>query len=346
MVGYPFDTVKVHIQTQDFRNPQYRGTLDCFKSIIAKESVRGLYRGLSSPLAGVSIVNAIVFGVYGNVQRHSADPGSIRTHFLAGSVAGLVQSFVCSPMELAKTQLQVQNPRVAGLKFRGPSQCLSYIYSSEGVRGVYKGLGATVLRDIPGFATYFASYEMMMRMRENPGIFHTLMAGGFAGMISWCFTIPMDVIKSRLQVDGMLATAPKYNGFVDCLRKSYHEEGLSCFTRGLGPTMLRSFPMNAVCFLVVSTTLKYSEQMKYSQTHIRSQHKETQDNQKHKRVLQGLLHIGSAFSEAIFHSEIIEMANELYKINDEKPCPNANETVLQFNFHPKMDGNISNEWKI
>ncbi|EFN76176.1 Mitochondrial carnitine/acylcarnitine carrier protein CACL [Harpegnathos saltator] len=38
VVGYPLDTVKVHMQTQDCRNPKYRGTWDCFRTILAKES--------------------------------------------------------------------------------------------------------------------------------------------------------------------------------------------------------------------------------------------------------------------------------------------------------------------
>lgn len=39
VVGYPLDTVKVHMQTQDCRNPKYRGTWDCFRTILANESV-------------------------------------------------------------------------------------------------------------------------------------------------------------------------------------------------------------------------------------------------------------------------------------------------------------------
>lgn len=39
VVGYPFDTIKVHIQTQDHRNPKYRGTWHCFRTLVARESV-------------------------------------------------------------------------------------------------------------------------------------------------------------------------------------------------------------------------------------------------------------------------------------------------------------------
>ena len=59
-------------------------------------------------MASVAVINAMIFGVYGNVQRRLGDPESLTTHALAGSVAGLVQSFVCSPMELVKTLIQIQ----------------------------------------------------------------------------------------------------------------------------------------------------------------------------------------------------------------------------------------------
>jgi solute carrier family 25 (mitochondrial carnitine/acylcarnitine transporter), member 20/29 len=150
LVGHPFDTVKVHLQTQDYKNPLYRGTYDCLKKIIQKESVRGLYRGISSPLASISVLNAIVFGVYGNVQRKTSDPDSLFAHFCAGSAAGLSQTFICSPMELVKTRLQIQNNHKTSIKHDGPVACLKHIWRHEGHRGVFKGLGITAFRDVPG----------------------------------------------------------------------------------------------------------------------------------------------------------------------------------------------------
>lgn len=142
------DTVKVHLQTQSHVNPVYRGTFDCLKKIIIKDSVRGLYRGMSSPMGGVAVVNAIIFGVYGNVQRRTQHPDSIYSHFIAGSAAGFVQSIICSPMELVKTRLQLQSANT--VKYKGPIDCLNSIWKTSGVRGVFSGLGITVIRDVPG----------------------------------------------------------------------------------------------------------------------------------------------------------------------------------------------------
>ena len=60
-------------------------------------------------MAGVALINGIIFGVYGNIQRRMDDPTSLRSHALAGALAGLSQSVISSPMELIKTRIQVQS---------------------------------------------------------------------------------------------------------------------------------------------------------------------------------------------------------------------------------------------
>lgn len=138
------------LQTQDFRNPLYRGTYDCLKKIIQKESIGGLYRGISSPLASISVLNAVVFGVYGNVQRKTSEPDSLFSHFLAGSAAGLSQTLIASPMELVKSRVQIQNGIPNAIIHKSPFDCLKHVWRHEGRRGVFKGLGITIARDVPG----------------------------------------------------------------------------------------------------------------------------------------------------------------------------------------------------
>jgi hypothetical protein len=46
---------------------------------------------MSSPLAGVAAINAITFGVYGNVLRRMEDPTSVASVMTAGAAAGLIQ---------------------------------------------------------------------------------------------------------------------------------------------------------------------------------------------------------------------------------------------------------------
>lgn len=67
-----------------------------------------IYLIIQRHILGVAGINAIVFGVYGNTQRYMQDSDSLKTHAFAGAAAGFVQSFICSPMELAKTTMQVR----------------------------------------------------------------------------------------------------------------------------------------------------------------------------------------------------------------------------------------------
>ncbi|XP_030246469.1 mitochondrial basic amino acids transporter [Drosophila navojoa] len=256
LVGHPFDTVKVHLQTDDPKNPKYKGTLHCMKTILLVDNIRGLYRGISSPMMGIGLVNAIVFGVYGNVQKLSENPNSLITHFNAGVMAGIAQSFICSPMELAKTRLQLSKYIDNQPKFKGPIDCLLYVQKTEGIRGTFKGLWATVLRDIPGFASYFVSYEFLMQLKEKPSVPYVLVAGGCAGMASWLACYPIDVVKTHMQSDA-LGKRAKYNGLVDCAINNYKKEGIPFFFRGLNSTLVRAFPMNAACFFVVAWVLDF-----------------------------------------------------------------------------------------
>ncbi|XP_054005038.1 mitochondrial basic amino acids transporter-like isoform X1 [Hylaeus anthracinus] len=250
VVGYPLDTIKVHMQTQDYRNPKYKGNWDCFRSILAKESVVGLYRGMSSPMAGVGLVNAIIFGVYGQTQKHIPNPDSLFAHFIAGTLAGIAQTPICSPIELTKTRMQLQ---VSSTRFSGPLQCLKHTYKYEGIRGVFRGLGITFLREAPSFGIYFTTYEALTKTSENKPVSTgcMLLAGGLAGSASWMITYPLDVVKSRIQAD-----SKRYAGMLDCLKQSVKAEGYSCLYRGLGSTILRAFPTNAVTFAVVAWTFR------------------------------------------------------------------------------------------
>ncbi|XP_052129765.1 mitochondrial basic amino acids transporter [Frankliniella occidentalis] len=259
LVGHPFDTIKVRLQTQDPARPRYAGTLHCLRTMVAEESVRGLYKGVTSPLAGVSLVNALVFGVYGNVQRQldAASPGSsssLACHALAGGAAGAVQSVACSPVELAKTRLQLQADGAA-VQYKGPVDCLQQMFRTEGVRGVYRGFWPTLAREVPAFSVYFASYEWMTRGDAQVPTWRLLLAGGLAGTFSWVLTYPVDVVKSRVQADG-LHGAPRYRGALHCLSASMAAEGPGFLFRGLSSTILRAFPTNAATFAVVAWTMR------------------------------------------------------------------------------------------
>ncbi|XP_069946856.1 mitochondrial basic amino acids transporter isoform X2 [Cherax quadricarinatus] len=232
---------------------------------------------MSSPMAGVALVNAIVFGVHGNMTKHLHDPDSLRSQLVCGAVAGFFQSFVSSPMELVKTRVQLQTEMSATsvktlsvaasssttinncATYTSPLDCLKKIYTTEGWRGLFRGQFITIARDVPGIASYFLIYEYLTRSWASSdnsiSPLAVLAGGGFAGALSWVVSYPMDVVKSRLQADGV-GGINKYKGIMHCTKASIAEEGLGVMFRGLNSSLLRAFPTNAATFAVVTWTLQ------------------------------------------------------------------------------------------
>jgi len=61
-IEYPFDTVKVRLQSQPDGLPlRYTGPLDCFKQSWKRDGVAGLYRGISAPLVGAAVETSCLF---------------------------------------------------------------------------------------------------------------------------------------------------------------------------------------------------------------------------------------------------------------------------------------------
>lgn len=139
----------------------------------------------------------------------------------------------------------------------GPWDCLRRIYASEGTRGIFRGLSLTIFREVPSFGTYFFTYEFLTRSDTPVSTWTMMLGGGFAGMASWLISYPVDVLKTRIQMDGSDGIkGNKYEGLTDCYKKSVAREGYKFLFRGLVPTLVRAFPVNAACFTVVTWSMR------------------------------------------------------------------------------------------
>ncbi|KAM3617459.1 uncharacterized protein V6R79_006489 [Siganus canaliculatus] len=213
---------------------------------------------MAFPVLTTGLVNSVVFGSYSNAldfltqsqHRYSSQsrPASAAQVFTAGCFSGLVQVFVCAPIDLVKVRLQGQT---TADRYRGPIHCVTVILREEGPRGLFRGGLALALRDVPCYGLYFLPYEVtrkaLTETGKEPGTFAILIAGGVAGVITWAFATPMDVVKARLQMSG--AGGQEYSGVRHCIRASVREEGVRVFFKGLLLNSVRAFPVNAVTFL-------------------------------------------------------------------------------------------------
>uniref|UniRef100_G3UC24 Solute carrier family 25 member 48 n=1 Tax=Loxodonta africana TaxID=9785 RepID=G3UC24_LOXAF len=281
IVGHPLDTVKTRLQA----GGGLWNTLSCIRMVYKKgRRVFGFFKGMSFPLASIAVYNSVVFGVFSNTQRFlsqrrcrelEASPShTLSDLLLASMVAGVVSVGLGGPVDLIKIRLQMQTqpfreanqhlkPRAVALggqpAYHGPVHCMATIVRSEGLPGLYRGASAMLLRDVPGYCLYFIPYVFLNEWITpeacaGPSPCAVWLAGGMAGAISWGTATPMDVVKSRLQADGVYFS--KYKGVLDCISQSYREEGLKVFFRGITVNAVRGFPMSAAMFLGYELSLQ------------------------------------------------------------------------------------------
>jgi hypothetical protein len=115
IVGHPFDTIKVKLQSQPTPSPgqlpKYSGAIDAVKQTIAAERPRGLYKGMGAPLATVAAFNALLFAVRGQMEAllrtEPSVPLTPKQQVVAGAGAGFAVSFLACPTELIKCRSDV-----------------------------------------------------------------------------------------------------------------------------------------------------------------------------------------------------------------------------------------------
>ncbi|XP_076680660.1 carnitine/acylcarnitine carrier protein colt, mitochondrial isoform X1 [Andrena cerasifolii] len=257
VAGHPLDTIKVRLQTMPVVGPNvvplYSGTIDCARKTVTKEGIRGLYKGMGAPLCGVAPIFAISFYGFGLgkqlIKKTDDEQLSALKLFYAGAFSGIFTTIIMAPGERIKCLLQIQHAD-AKPKYKGPVDCVKQLYREGGIRSIFKGTCATLLRDIPASGMYFMTYECLKRWMtpegEKLGILPTILAGGSAGIANWIVGVPPDVLKSRLQ------SAPEgtfKRGIRDVFIDLMKNEGPRALYKGCAPVMLRAFPANAACFL-------------------------------------------------------------------------------------------------
>jgi len=183
--------------------------------------------------------------------------------FMCGAAAGTAQALVICPMEHIKCRLQTNTNNI----YKGPIHCTTTILKQYGVfHGLYRGMGVTLWRETPAFGMYFATYDTIKERVESlleekdddhpiPSHAHawaaSALAGGISGAFTWAIIYPFDVIKSQIQTGSLDKRISMWKVGYDIVK----EHGWRYMFRGLGVTLCRAFPVNAIIFPVYEFVL-------------------------------------------------------------------------------------------
>ncbi|GBG74675.1 hypothetical protein CBR_g19083 [Chara braunii] len=219
---YPIDTIKTRLQAARSGG-----------GIVFK----GLYSGWAGNLIGVIPASALFVGVYEPAKQKLLEVFpphlSSAAHLTAGALGGAAASLVRVPTEVVKQRMQTG-------QFASATGAVKGILAKEGFKGLYAGFGSFLLRDLPFDAMQFCMYEQLklgLKSLARRELRDEEMAviGAVSGALTGAITTPLDVIKTRLMVQG---TSSQYRGVADCIATVWREEGPHAFMKGIGPRVL------------------------------------------------------------------------------------------------------------
>jgi len=261
----PIERVKLLLQTQDANakisgEKKYKGIVDCLIRVPKEEGVSAFWRGNLANVIRYFPTQALNFA-FKDTYKKIFCPFNPKTDFwkffagnlASGGAAGATSLMVVYPLDFARTRLAADVGKTAGdRQFTGLVDCLTKVHKSDGLGGLYKGFGISVLGIIAYRACYFGGYDTAKRVffsdSKNSSILLKFLVAqivtGFSGMLSY----PLDTVRRRL----MMQSGRKdvmYTGTLDCFKKIYQNEGGKAFFKGALSNIFRGMGASLVLVL-------------------------------------------------------------------------------------------------
>ncbi|XP_023515338.1 solute carrier family 25 member 44-like [Cucurbita pepo subsp. pepo] len=267
--------------------------LPCFRtafSLVRHEGFRALYRGFGTSLMGTIPARALYMGAL-ECTKSYVGTATVRMGFpeataatianaAAGLSAAMAAQLVWTPVDVVSQRLMVQSS--SSIHYINGIDAFRKILNADGLRGLYRGFGISIMTYAPSNAMWWASYYVAQRLiwggigcyqakkvvgegNDNGANVYrpdskTVMAvqGGsaaMAGSISALITMPLDTIKTRLQVLDGDENGRRGPTIGQTLRNLVREGGWAACYRGLAPRCA-SMSMSATTMITTYELLK------------------------------------------------------------------------------------------
>jgi solute carrier family 25 iron transporter 28/37 len=256
LVMFPVDTIKTRLQDYSrATGPSYNGVADAIMTISKHEGIPRLYRGIQAIIFAAIPSHAVYFATYEYSKRlfglNRGEHAPVKTA-AAGSLAVLAHDAVVAPLDVVKQRLQMYNS-----PYRGIWDCVKGIATKEGVLTFVASYPTTVLMNIPFMSVQFATYEsfklFLSDEKGGHGLREEFAAGGIAGAMGGLVSTPLDVWKTRIQLQGEEVDPSKKRSPIGVLQNIYRTEGLKGFTRGATARVIYFIPSAAICWTTYET---------------------------------------------------------------------------------------------
>jgi solute carrier family 25 (adenine nucleotide translocator) protein 4/5/6/31 len=251
----PIERVKLllqvqHVSKQIAVDQRYKGIIDCFVRIPKEQGFLAFWRGNLANVIRYFPTQALNFAFkdkykqifLGGVNKNEQFGRYFLGNLASGGAAGATSLCFVYPLDFARTRLAADVGKAgAEREFSGLGNCLSKIFKSDGLVGLYRGFGVSVQGIIIYRAAYFGFFDTAKGMLPDPKNTPFLVSWAIAqtvttvaGIISY----PFDTVRRRMMMQSGRADK-LYKNTIDCWSKIYKSEGGNAFFKGAFSNVLR-----------------------------------------------------------------------------------------------------------
>jgi len=251
----PIERVKLLLQVQHVSKQiavenQYKGMVDCFVRIPKEQGFLAFWRGNLANVIRYFPTQALNFAFKDKYKQLFLGGVDKKTQFFryflgnlaSGGAAGATSLCFVYPLDFARTRLAADVGKAgAEREFSGLGNCLSKIFKSDGLLGLYRGFGVSVQGIIIYRASYFGFFDTAKGMLPDPKNTPFLISWAIAqtvttvaGIISY----PFDTVRRRMMMQSGRSDK-LYKNTMDCWGKIYKTEGGKAFFKGAFSNVLR-----------------------------------------------------------------------------------------------------------
>eukprot|EP01039_Chlorochromonas_danica_P010664 gene10664-11828_t len=252
---HPIDLAKVRLQLFATINPTLPkpSFVRIIQNMIATEGFFSIYTGLSAALMRQAVYGTARIGLHRKISNdllaaNNGQPLSFGMKTMSGMISGSIAVCIGTPFDVTLVRMQGDSMKPIEQRrgYKNVFHALKRVVQEEGFAKLYSGLMPNVLRGMAMNVGMLACYDQALEMiatyithedlRAKPSILTQILASVTAGGTASAFSLPFDLLKSRLQ-DGQ-----RYRGLSDAFFQILRKEGVLAFWTGLGAYYLRTAP--------------------------------------------------------------------------------------------------------
>jgi solute carrier family 25 (adenine nucleotide translocator) protein 4/5/6/31 len=251
----PIERVKLLLQVQHASkqiavDQRYKGMVDCFVRIPKEQGFLAFWRGNMANVIRYFPTQALNFAFkdkykqifLGGVDKNTQFGRYFLGNLASGGAAGATSLCFVYPLDFARTRLAADIGKAgAAREFSGLGNCLSSIFKSDGLMGLYRGFGVSVQGIIIYRAAYFGFFDTAKGMLPNPKTTPFLVSWAIAQTVTTVAGIvsyPFDTVRRRMMMQSGRSDK-MYKNTMDCWAKIYKTEGGNAFFKGAFSNVLR-----------------------------------------------------------------------------------------------------------